>query len=117
MSKWTREEIVREILRRDSAGLPLTLGGGRGVGSMLYQAGSRIFGSWSNAVMAAGLAPTRAKPKERWPPARILAAIRSLARRQRPLRRAELDRRYAQLTPAARRCFGSWTKAVIAAGV
>jgi hypothetical protein len=54
---------------------------------------------------------------DRWPPARILASIRSLARRQRPLGPAELKRRYAHLVVAARRFFGSWLKAVIAAGV
>ena len=45
------------ILRPESAGLPLTPGGHGGVGSPLYQAASRIFGSWRNAVVAAGTPP------------------------------------------------------------
>ncbi|MGB2985970.1 MAG: hypothetical protein WBE26_08810 [Phycisphaerae bacterium] len=54
LAKWTREKIIREILRREAAGLPLSLGGSkRGVESNLYQAGSRVFGSWGNAVKAA----------------------------------------------------------------
>ena len=97
MVKWTREHIIREILRREAAGLPLNLGGEQPVGQALYQAGSRVFGSWRNAVMAAGIPPERARAKDDWRPCRILATIRSLSRRRRALRPAELDRRYAHL--------------------
>ncbi len=117
MVKWTREQIIRQILRRESAGLPLTPGGENGVESMLYQAGTRIFGSWRNAVKSAGIAPDRAQAHEQWSPARILTVIRSLARRRHPPRRAELKSRFGSLMQAARRIYGSWPKAVIAAGV
>lgn len=117
MVKWTREQIIRQILRREAAGLPLTPGGENGVESPLYQAGTRIFGSWRNAVKSAGIAPDRAQAHEQWSPPRILAAIRSLARRRHPPRRAELKSRFGSLMQAARRIYGSWPKAVIAAGV
>jgi len=117
MAKWTRERIIRDILRREAAGLPLNLGGKQAVEPALYQAGSRVFGSWRNAVMAAGIPPERAKTKDEWPPSRILATIRSLSRRRRPLHPAELQRRYGHLVQAARRHFGSWAKAAVAAGV
>ena len=51
--KWTREEIIRRILDLDAKGYPLTVGK-PGVSPALYQAGSRIFGSWRNALQAAG---------------------------------------------------------------
>jgi hypothetical protein len=114
--KWTREQIIRAILKREAAGLPLSTGGDQGVDSTLYQAGARVFGSWRNAVMAAGIPPNRVFAHDRWPPARILAAIRTLARKGRP-RRNELQRRNASLVQAAARTYGSWPKAVIAAGV
>lgn len=117
MVKWTREHIIREILRREAEGMPLNLGGEQPVGQALYQAGSRVFGSWRNAVMAAGIPPDRTRANDDWRPCRILTTIRALSRRRRPLRPAELDRRYAHLVNAARRHFGSWTKAVVAAGV
>ena len=56
--KWTREEIIRRILDLDAKGYPLTVGK-PGVSPALYQAGSRIFGSWRNALQAAGLSPDR----------------------------------------------------------
>ena len=48
--KWTREEIIRRILDLDAKGYPLTVGT-PGVSPALYQAGSRIFGSWRNALV------------------------------------------------------------------
>jgi len=117
VAKWTREKIVREILRRESEGMALDLGGDDPVGSSLYQAASRVFGSWRNAVVAAGISPDKARAHDSWPPARVLSGIRSLARRKRPLRPTELKRRYRALLNAARRCFGSWPKAVVAAGI
>jgi hypothetical protein len=117
MNKWTREQIVREILRREAEALPLTSGSDQGVESSLYQAAARIFGSWRNAVMAAGVSPQKACAHDQWAPARIISIIRDLSRRRRPLSREELKQRYGQLVAAARRRFGSWTKAVVAAGV
>ena len=118
MAKWSREKIIREILRREAAGLPLALSKCRdGVDAKLYQAGSRIFGSWGNAVQAAGIAPERARIHEYWPAAKILSKIRALARRRQPIQPGEMKRRHGYLMQAARRCFGSWSKAVVAAGV
>lgn len=114
--KWTREQIIRAILKREAAGLPLSTGRGQGVDAALYQAGARVFGSWRNAVMAAGIPANRVLTHDQWSPARILATIRSLARRGRP-RRREIQRRYASLMNAAARTYGSWRNAIIAAGV
>jgi hypothetical protein len=114
--KWTREEIIRRILDLDAKGYPLTVGK-PGVTPALYQAGSRIFGSWRNALQAAGLSPDRGSRAERWPPAKILLVIRNLSQRRRPLRKNELEERFGSLVSAARRVFGSWSKAILASGV
>jgi hypothetical protein len=117
MAKWSRERIIREILRREASDQSLDLGAADPVESSLYQAAQRVFGSWRNAVVAAGISPNKARVHDPWPPSRILASIRSLARRTRPLQPAEVKRRYEPLVTAARRHFGSWPKAVVAAGV
>ena len=105
--KWTREEIIRRILESDAKGNPLTVGK-RGVSPTLYQAGSRIFGSWRNALRAAGISPKRVCRSEKWPPAKILLVIRNLSHRRRPLRKKELEDRFGNLIYAAKRIFGSW---------
>jgi hypothetical protein len=115
--KWTREMIIHDILQREAAGLALTVGGERGVPQALYLGGARVFGSWRNAVMAAGIPRERVIPREKWSPAKILLIIRNLSRRRQPLTPAQLERRYGDLIGAARRVFGNWTKAVVAAGV
>jgi hypothetical protein len=115
-NKWTRERIIHDILACEAEGRPLTVGE-PGVSQALYQAGSRIFGSWRNAIQAAGISPERANCGEKWPPAKILMIIRNLSRRRRPLNGTQLERRYGSMLTAARRLFGSWSKAVVAAGV
>jgi hypothetical protein len=115
-SKWTRERIIRQILECEAAGFSLTVGE-QGVSQALYQAGTRIFGSWRNALRAAGISPIRGNCGERWPPARILMIIRNLSRRHRLLTTTQLERRYGSMLAAARRLFGSWYNAVLAAGV
>jgi hypothetical protein len=115
-NKWTRESIIRHLLEREAQGLPVKVGG-NGVGMSLYQAAKRNFGSWRNALQAAGITPQRVPAWERWSPARILVMIRNLARRDRPLTTQQMERRYHNLVSAARRHFGSWNKAALAAGV
>jgi hypothetical protein len=115
-NNWTREDIIRHLVERQAKGLPLSVGG-EGVDKTLYGAARRIFGSWRNAIQAAGIAPQHVLTWERWSPARILVMIRHLARRDRPLTTEQMERRYHNVVSAARRHFGSWTKAVLAAGV
>lgn len=113
---WTRERILRHILDREAEGLSLSAGG-KGADQQLYCAARRIFGSWRNAIVAAGIPPERVLTQDRWSPAKVLARIRSLSRRRRPLTTDQIERRYRHMVSAARRHFGSWPKAVMAAGV
>jgi hypothetical protein len=115
-TRWTRERILRYILEREADGLALNASG-EGVDPLLYSAARRIFGSWRNAIVAAGIPPERVMTWERWSPAKILAKIRQISRRRRPLTTDQIDQRYHNLVSAARRHFGSWSKAVLAAGV
>jgi len=77
----------------------------------------RVFGGWRNALLAAGVSPGKVLAREQWPPAKIITAIKSLAHRRQALSLTEVNRQYPQLVDAARRRFGSWPKAVIAAGI
>lgn len=115
--KWDREKIIRALMQRESQGLPLTAGGDDGVDSSLYQAGRRIFGSWKMALASAGISPDRVLCTSTWTPDRILSTIRILSRRRRPLTNAQLKERYGAMIDAARRFYGSWARAIIAAGV
>ncbi len=113
---WTREQIIRLILEREAAGRSLTTGD-KGVDPQLASAARRTFGSWRNAILAAGIPPERVLLWERWSPAKILAQIRAIARRRKPLSMVQVKHRFHSLLSAARRRFGSWSKAAVAAGV
>lgn len=113
---WTRERIIRYILKRETEGCPLTTGG-EGVEPLLSGAARRIFGSWRNAILAAGISPGHVLTCDRWSPAKILAKIRLISRLRRRSTSQQLDRRYDGLVSAARRHFGSWSRAARAAGV
>jgi hypothetical protein len=117
MSEWTREQIIRELIRREAAALPLYAGKKSDVDPALHQSAIRVFGSWRNAITTAGIPVELAISHDRWPPAKILAGIQTIARRKTPLRPKELRERYGKLSSAARRTFGSWSRAVIAAGI
>ncbi len=115
-NKWTRERIIRDVLQREGKGLPLNLGE-HGISQQLYQAGNRIFGSWPNAIQAAGIPWERVRSKEKWSPAKIINMIRHLARRPRSMSTKQPESHYGSMLSAARRIFGSWPKALMAAGV
>src|ERR1017187_2109801 len=100
--KWNRELVIRHILKCVAEGRPLTVGE-PGISQSLYQAGSRFFGSWRNAIQAAGLRPELGNCIEKWPPARILTLIRSLARRRHPLNARQLEHRYGNMVPIEKR--------------
>ena len=85
--------------------------------STLYAAGVRIFGSWRSVLMAAGITPELGQAHEKWSLPKVLGIIRMLAQRRRRLRPEEIQRRYGNVDEAARRYFGSWPKAILAAGV
>ena len=114
--RWTRECIIRQLLERQAQGL-LPTTGWRGGDHAIRSAAQRIFGSWRNALLAAGIAPRETASSERWSPTKILVVIRQLARRKRPLTCKQMERRYRNIVTAARRHFGSWNKAVLSAGV
>jgi hypothetical protein len=80
--------------------------------SGLHTAALRHFGSWSSALVAAGLTP---RPQRSWTPEQVLDAIQAWHRNGRPLARFHRENRSA--SRAARIHFGSWRKAVAAAGI
>lgn len=110
MAKWSRERIIREILRREALGLTLDLGGAGPVQSLLQTAALPVSGSWRKALMAAGTSPEKARAHDPRPPSRILASIKAPPRRKQRLRPGELKRGCHPLVAAAPRLIMLWAK-------
>lgn len=120
-TKWSNEKIIEEIKKLHEAGEPLTVKHTAKNYSALYSAALRYFHSWADAVEATGIdydAIRRASRREairkitKWNKERVIEEIKMIPK-------ADLWFVYKNniaLHSAARREFGSWKKAVEAAG-
>jgi len=114
--RWTREKILETIRERNARGQPIGYARVRIEAGGLFEAARRIFGSWRAAVEAVGLSYAQVRPR-RWTPEAILAAIRERRDSGLPVRAAETSRGRSGMLEAVRREFGSWRKALDAAGI
>ncbi len=110
---WTPSLFRAELRRmvREGEGLAESQ-----VSHALYAAGRRLYGNWDAALRAAGIDRQEHEVARRWSRERLIAAIRDLARRGGRHALAGMAQKDASLYDAARRRFGNWDKAVIAAG-
>jgi hypothetical protein len=117
--RWSRERIVQEIRRLHAQGIPLNMASVRRVfPSLVATACSRrYFGSWKAAIEAAGFDYDKVVRIKRWTPEEVLAEIRALYRQGADLRPSAVAKHHQTLLVAARKRFGTWAKAVKAAGI
>jgi hypothetical protein len=83
----------------------------------LYNQGVWIFGDWDKALRAAGFNPERMRMHRFWNKDQILAEIRRKQGRNLPLYPRYVIKHRTKLFSVARRQFGSWKKALLAAGL
>ena len=115
---WTRKSVRQAIIERSRKGAALhanALVTSQNTG--LYAAGCHVYGSWDQALRAAGLNPREIRRYRVWTPEKILKAIRKEARSGQPLHYQALEKRDVGLVDTARKMFGSWSAAVQAAGI
>lgn len=114
-SKWSRKRIVYEIKDGFSQGKPLNL---KGLGCLkLGNAAIHHFGSWQKAVEAAGLGD-RLKikiPARTWTKQEIISAIQDGHSKRMTSR--EIARSSPSIERYAKRLFGGWREAYLAAGI
>jgi hypothetical protein len=115
--RWSKEEALRTI--RELAGKGMALNSGhiaRTYPAVAY-AGRKYFGSWERALTAAGLDYSRIRRKSFWNRPRVVERIRELSRARQPLYVSAAERKYGGLVGAATVYFGSWRRAIQAAGL
>jgi hypothetical protein len=110
LRKWSREDVIDAIQAWYRQGRSLKHLGREDPG--LYASAKRWFGRWSDAVRAAGLDPNIPR---HWSPDDVLDAIRS--RHQAGLPMTGVYHASPSLFAAAKRRFGSWHRAMVAAGL
>jgi hypothetical protein len=107
-AKWNKQRVIAAIRQRQQQGLSM-----RGVkddDGSLFDAAVRYCGGWHKALVAAGLP---SKPKRRWTRDLVLTAV--WAWHQERLSKGWT--RDSGLIHAAMKHFGSWRKALVAAGI
>lgn len=114
---WTQAAVLAEIRKRQRGGQPLYVGAMTGKALRIYQQGAKLFGSWDEALRAAGLDPLEVRRHRAWTRDEVLDAIRARQREGKSLAYREAVADDSKLVLAATRMFPtSWTRAVIAAG-
>lgn len=106
---WTKQQVLDAIRARHGRGLPLT--GMTHRDPSLGNAAVRLFGTWRQAVTAAGV---EVKRRQSWTREDVIEAIR--AQQRQGLSMSNIHRRDPPLVRAALRRFGIWKRAMLAAG-
>lgn len=119
--KWTRERVIQRIRELHRQGCDLCHSSAKREHQYLVVVASdeRMFGSWRDAVEAAGLPYDSVSKHEAWTKEKIISRIRLLHRRGEPLSHESARQRHGALVSAASspRYFGSWERAIRAAGL
>lgn len=113
----TREEIIRRIVSRDMKQVGLTEEVVRQEAEDLYAAACDHFGTWKTALTYAGVTPNRTCRRQEYSRDDVLQKIRTLCMSGYDLSSAHNLKRDRRLYEAAHQHFGTWRKALIAAGI
>ncbi|MGE5584030.1 MAG: helix-turn-helix domain-containing protein [Bacillota bacterium] len=122
---WTREIVLEAVRKRHAGGLPINYQAVVIDDEKLTGAARRLFGSWNAALAAAGFSPEDVKREARkspglppgsWTEEMVLEGIRQAAREGQDLSAHRMQKWDPSLVAMAQRLFGSWGKALIAAG-
>lgn len=119
MRYWSKKAIVAEILRRSGADLSIRGGDVTNEDHGLYQAAVRHFGKkgWAKARMLAGFAAVDPMPWVIWSKKTVVEEILRLHENEVALNTGALGKTYGYIRSAGAKYFGSWGKAVTAAGL
>lgn len=117
--KWSKEKILSQINELHTNNFPLNAISIMEKDIKLYGAARTHFGSWKNAIEAAGLnyAEINHKLKEvTWSKELIASEIQKIASEGGDLRSDSVQKNYTKLHSAAQRYFDSWKDAIEYAG-
>jgi hypothetical protein len=107
--KWNQRRVIEALQACAQPGQPFTA---RQVSASVHGAVYYHFGTWYKALEAAGPVPLCPVPRKQWTKGVVLAEIRARAQQDAPL---TVDAN-PNLAAAARKRFGSWRRALTAAG-
>lgn len=119
---WDRDGIVKELLRLRRGGTSLAYSSLSRRSQSLLSAAAYHFGSYHKALEAAGIDYSQELQRPRWTKARIIGLLKKAKRDGEDLHWSAVTKRGDELSRAAfaslqSRLFGSWVRALHAAGL
>lgn len=119
--RWTKERVVAGIREYHAAGGDLSWRVISAEGApALAAAAVRVnigFNTWFDAVTAAGIDYEKVARYRHWTPQRVVQEIQELAEKEAPLSSKLVQQNHPPLYNAAKRRFGQWDAALVAAGI
>ncbi|MFW6009280.1 MAG: helix-turn-helix transcriptional regulator [archaeon] len=122
--KWNKEKVINKIKNRYNSGKPINYQAVVNDNEKLSGAARRYFGSWDNALIASGFDPKDIKysrknvaPPGTWTKQHIIATIRKDWEEGYDLSAHASQKRSGSLVAQGQQLFGSWGKALEAAGI
>jgi hypothetical protein len=115
--RWNKEKVLREIRARHRGKKPLYCGAMQREDEKLLRAGRVQFGSWDDALRAAGLVPEEIRRCRKWTPGEVLSEIRAQYDQGLPMNTVAVRERHGPLYAAGLTHFGGWAQALRAAGL
>jgi len=112
-----RDGVLKEILRRERDGQPLKSRLVHQSDPVLFCAARRFFGSWRKALLFSGVDAKNVPPRRHWNRELVVAEIRRYCLRGLEMASRNISERDPGLIGAAHRFFGSWSRALYAAGI
>jgi len=113
---WTKTKVINGLRSRLERGLDLSKSVFIIEDKDLYHAAIRIFGNRKNALSAAGIDPDRFDKRRTWTKKQVIDEIHKLSDNAEALNFGHVYSNHCALWSAAENKFGSWNKALIAAG-
>ncbi|MGD2174391.1 MAG: hypothetical protein PVJ27_03225 [Candidatus Brocadiaceae bacterium] len=119
--KWTRDKIIEAIKEAYEAGEDLSwtsVTKNKDYSALAYAAiRDNQFGSWDDALAAAGIDPADVRRYESWDEDKIVRRIRERKKKGQPLNSKAMQEQASKLFNAALNYFEGWDKALEAAGI
>lgn len=109
---WTQEFIIQKIMEHAQAGHPLHAHAMQTQDNRLVSAATYHFGSWANALVAAGYDAESIRASRRHSCESVVAEIRALIEEQADLRDCAIRKSHRPLYWAAQKYFGGWKQAL-----
>lgn len=114
--RWSKEIIISAIQELRRKGIPINSGNANKKHKLLFAAACLYFGSWGKAVEAAGIPYAKVLMRLKWNRTIVISRIRELLATGEKLNSNHIQMHHRALYASAIRYFGSWSKAIKAAG-